>query len=232
MNSTQRRRFERLSRVSAFAAANAADFPETGKGGQAAARLKAVIGEVEQLDTSRVTSLSSQQQATVGKRDERGALRAQLNAISDTAETIGLDHPEVRGAFRWARASVSDQTLLSVARAFAAAALPLKARFIEYDMPTDFLEKLNESISSFEQHTGQQLAVAGARVAAGASLEDALERGEQELERLDTAVSNKYRDDPAKMSAWASARRLERARRHANGGEAMQGQAGDPPAAQ
>ncbi|HJU53061.1 MAG TPA: hypothetical protein VJ715_00760 [Pyrinomonadaceae bacterium] len=220
MNSTQRRRFERLARVSAFAAAHAADFPETSKGGQAAARLNAVIAEVERLDAERVTSASSRQQATVGKRDLRASLRAQLVAISDTAETIGLDHPEVKGSFRWSRASVSDQTLLSLARSFAAAAAPLKARFVEYDMPADFLDRLNASIGSFEQHTGRQTAVAGAAVAAGASLEDALTRGEQQLERFDTAVRNKYRDDPGKMSAWASARRLERARRPTNGDDA------------
>lgn len=216
MNGMQRRRFERLSRVSAYSEANAADFPGTSKGGQAAGRLKTVIGEIEQLDTARVTSVSSGRQATVGKKEGRASLRAQLIAISDTAATISLDHPEFKGGFELSRASVSDQTLLSTARAFAAAAAPLKARFVEYDLPADFLESLNASISSFEQHAGQQTADTGARVAAGAALEDALARGEQELERIDTAVHNKYRDDAAKLAAWASARRLERSRRATN----------------
>lgn len=226
MNSVQRRRFERLSRVGAFMEANAGDFPGTGKGGQAAARLKATIGEVEQFDASRVTSVSSRRQATVGKQEERAALRAQLFAISDTAATIGLDHPEFRGGFDLSRASVSDQTLISTARVFAAAAAPLKARFVEYDLPADFLETLNASIGSFEQYAGQQTADAGARVAAGAALEVALARGEQEVERLDTAVNNRYRDDAAKLAAWASARRLERSRRAHNGDAAQNGGGG------
>ena len=110
MNGTQRRRFERLSRVSAYVETNAADFPETSKGGQAAARLRAVIEEVERLDAARVTSMSSGRQATVGKQEGRAALRAQLFAISDTAATIALDHPEFRGRFELERASISDQT--------------------------------------------------------------------------------------------------------------------------
>ena len=221
MNSTQRRRFERLTRVSAYAAANVEDFPETGKGGQAIARLNAIIEEIQQLDASRVSSVDTLQQATVGKRDQRSALRAQLSAISNTAETIGFDHPEVKGSFRWSGAGVSDQMLLSTARAFATAATPLKARFVEYELPADFLDKLNASIASFEQHMGQQTAGTGARVAARASLEDALARGEQELERFDTAVRNKYRNDRAKSAAWASARRLERAPRTVKGDDSQ-----------
>lgn len=232
MNGIQRRRFERLSRVGAYVEANAADFPGTSKGGQAAGRLKTIIGEIEQLDAARVTSVSSGRQATVGKQEGRASLRAQLVAISDTAATIALDHPEFKGRFELTRASVSDQTLLSTARAFAGTAAPLKARFVEYDLPADFLETLNASIGSFEQNTGQQTADTGARVAAGAALEDALARGEQELERADTAVHNKYRGDAAKLAAWASARRLERSRRASNADAAQSGGGNATPAEQ
>ncbi|HEX8475090.1 MAG TPA: hypothetical protein VF666_13755 [Pyrinomonadaceae bacterium] len=213
MNDKQRRRFERLARVSAFGTANISDFPETSKGREAITRLRDILGEMESLDASRVSSLSAQQQGTTGKRDERTALRAQLIALSDTAATIALDHPEVKGSFQWSRASVSDQTLLATARSFAANAVALKARFIEYDMPADFLEKLNASISNFEQHMNRQTASAGERVATSAALEDRLKRGEQEMERLDTSVRNKYINNPVQLASWESARRLEHARR-------------------
>jgi hypothetical protein len=219
MNDKQRRRFERLARVRAFMAEHAADFPETGKGGQAAARLNAVLSELGALDTSRVASRGERQQATIGRRDERASLRERLTAISDTADTIGLDHPEVKGVFKWSRANVSDQTLLATARAFAASAAPLKSRFVEYDLPADFLDKLNASIEGFDQYITRQTATTGTGVAATASLEGALKRGEEELERLDTSVNNKYREDPARMTAWESARRLERTPRAAKTGD-------------
>lgn len=219
MNDKQRRRFERLARVRAFMAEHAADFPETGKGGQAAARLNSVLVELEALDSARVASKGEKQQASIGRRDERAALREQLTAISDTAETIGLDHPEVKGVFKWSRAGMSDQTLLATARAFAASAAPLKARFIEYDMPANFLERLNASIEDFDQHILRQTATTGSGVAATVSLESTLKRGEVEAERLDTSVRNKFRDDPARMAAWESARRLERTRPTADDGD-------------
>ena len=230
MNGTQRRRLERLVRSVAFAEANAADFPGTSKGGQAVTRMKAAVAEAERLDAARLRSMSSRHQATIGKRDGRASLRAQLVAISDTAAIIALDHSEFRGGFEFPRANVSDQTLLSTARAIAAAAATFEARFVEYDMPADFLEILNASIGSFEQHTGQQTAQTGARIAAVASLEDTLARGELELERFDTAVRNKYREDPAKLAAWASARRLERARRASNSAGEQDGEEVTKPA--
>src|SRR5256714_4580928 len=133
-----------------------------------------------------------------------------MGEISDAAKPIGLDQPEVKDGFKFKGASVSDQTLLATARAAANASLPIKDLFIEYDMAADFHDVLKVKIANFEQYLSRQTAQMGERVAANASLESALRRGEAALERLDTAVRNKYRDDPAKLTAWESARRLER----------------------
>jgi hypothetical protein len=211
MNDRQKRRYERLTRSASFAAERGDSFPANSKGGQALARMNELIEEAAERDTERATNLRTQQQATGSRADGRADLRSQLSAIADTAETIGLDHAEVKGAFARPRAGGNDQSLLSVARSFAAAAAPLKARFVEYDMPADFLERLNTSIDGFEQAIGQQTSGANARVAANASLEDILARAEDELERLDTAIRNKYRNDHATLAAWESARRLEHA---------------------
>lgn len=211
--------------TSAQTPATRAYLKRTGKGGQAAARLHEVLAELEALDTSRVSSRGAKQQATIGRRDERASLRERLRAISDTADTIGLDHPEVKGVFKMSRESISDQTLLATARAFASNAASLKARFIEYDLPADFLDKLNASIVDFDKYILRQTATTGSSVAATASLENALERGDEDVERLDTSVRNKFRDDPARLAAWESARRLERTRRAAETGDA-----GKPPA--
>lgn len=232
MNDTQKRRFERLTRVRDFVRERAAEFPPESKGGQAFVRLNTIIQEAEELDTERATSARVAQQATSGRQDERGALRAQLAAISDTAETIGLDHAEVKGVFQRLRTNVNDQTLLSTARSFAAAALPLKSRFVEYDMPADFLDRLNVSVGKFEESMNRQNVTTSARTTAGAALEDALGRGEQELERLDTSVRNRFRDQTVLLSAWERARRLERPRRtHRDGSQppAEEGTSATPP---
>lgn len=226
MNDSRRRRFERLVRCSDFITANAADFPQESKGRQAAERLAEIIGEIRQYDAERVSGMGAQKQATLGKRGLRASLRAQVKAVSKTNETIALDRPEFRGRFLWSGKSVDDQTLLATARSFAEGAGPHQTLFTEYGLPADFLQKLNTAIGAFEQLIGEQNAGTGARVTAGAALGDAIDRGEQELERMDTAVRNKYRDDPARLAAWESARRLERAPRPEDGGEPAQTQGG------
>jgi len=213
MNDKQRRRFERLAHAANFGETVSASFPETSKGGQALARLTAAVAEAETHATTRATKQRAHQQSTTNRKDARLAVQTQVAAISDTVEAIGLDHPDVRDSFHRPPASSSDQKLLSTARSFAAAALPLKARFIEYDLPADFLERLNESITEFESAIDEQTTGANARLAAGVALEETLKRGEQELEKLDAAVRNKFRDDAAKLAAWESARHMERAPR-------------------
>lgn len=223
MNDSQRRRLERLERARGFGAARAADFPATSKGGQALARLGTLIDEVTALDALRTTHRDEAQQATSSKRDRRESLRAQLSAICDTARVIELDHPELKDAFPRPRANLSDKSLLSVARSFAATAEAHRARFVEYDMEADFVERLNASVEGFDDAAGRQTAGAGARVTAGAELEDALERAEEELARFDAAVRNKLRADAAALTVWERARRLERApARKGAGGDGAQ----------
>jgi hypothetical protein len=219
MNDTQRRRFERGSRVDAFMTSNAADFPATGKGGEAAARLKAELARVASLDVAKATAAGTRQRSSTGRRDLRESLRAQVAAVCDTADVIGLDHPEVKGLFPRTRADNSDQTLIAVARSYAETAAPLKARFVEYELASDFVERLKADADGLEGQIGQQTEGTGARVNTNASIEDALGRVDDTVERLEVVVGNKYRDDPARLAAWESATHLERAPRAKRNGE-------------
>ncbi|HLL70492.1 MAG TPA: hypothetical protein VK363_03615 [Pyrinomonadaceae bacterium] len=213
MNDKQRRRLERLARAARLGNSMNASFPATGKGGQALSRLAAAIDDAEAQATASITNQRLQQKGTGNRKDARRALQSHIASISDTAATIAFDHPEVKDSFRRPRSTPNDQTLLSTARSFAAAALPLKARFIEYDMPADFLERLDQSISDFEGAIDEQTSGESARLAANAALEEAIKRGEQELEKFDTAFRNKFSSDTSKLAAWESARHLERAPR-------------------
>jgi hypothetical protein len=219
MNDKQRRQFERGSRVESFISSNDADFPADGKGGRILAGLKTELANLAALDVTKATSMSRRQQGSAGRRDLRESLRAQVAAIADTAEIISRDYPELKGAFPHMRADRSDLTLIAVARSFVAAALPLKARFVEYDLPPDFIERLGTDADTLEQHMSTQTESTGTRVNTNASIEEALQHVDDAMERLDIIVRNKYRNDPAKVAAWESARHLERAARSKRGGE-------------
>lgn len=220
MNDNQRRRYERGSRVDAFMTANAADFPAGGKGAEAAARLSEELAALAALDVAKAASAGTRRQSSEGRRDLRESLREQVAAVCDTAEIIGREHPEVRGLFPRGRADNSDQTLVAVARSYAEAAPPHKARFVEYEMPADFVERLKADADGLEAQMSRQTERRGTSVSTNASIETALGRVDDLAERLEVVVRNKYRQDPAKLAAWESARRLERAARAKRTGDA------------
>lgn len=211
MNDRQRLRFERLARSRDYATTQNASFPANSVGGKALAGLNTKIAEIEDLDAARNTNQRTIQHSTSSKRDTREAINDMVAAISTTAATAALDFPEFKDKFRRPRTNLSDQNLLGTARSFAADALPHKARFIEYDMPPDFLDRLNELIADFEQAINQQNVGKGGRRANIAAINAALDTAEQDLERLDTAMRNKFANDAAVLAAWESARRLQNA---------------------
>ena len=210
MNDKQRRRHERLVRVNDFGTLRVADFAAESKGGMALERLGQLLPQIESKDSSSFTNQRVVQQASARRKGARASLRTQLATISDAAETIGKDHEEVRDKFRRPRHNSNDRTLLGVARSVAAEAATFKALFLEYEMPADFIDRLNESIDELAQAIEQQNIGEAAQRAASGSVEQLLTEAEDQMERFDTAVRIKYLNDMASIKVWESARHLER----------------------
>jgi plasmid stability protein len=192
-------------------AATQGNFPPTSAGGKAIAGITIKLNEINNLETQRNINLRAAQQGTSKRSEARDALRAWLTTISNTAATIALDFPDVKDKFRIPRTNVNDQNLLGVARSFITEATPLKARFIEYDLPADFLSQFSAVIADFEQSINQQNTGKSGRSSTGLATDVTLAAAEQDLERLDTAMRNKFAGDAATLAAWESARRLQSA---------------------
>ena len=219
MNSVINRTYEMFVRVQTVAAARAASVPAESLGGETVAELKKVIEELTEAATTQTSGLSSVQRATAERLAAREALRESMQAIARTARVMAIDMPGLENKFRLPR-SGSDPALLQTARAFAADALPLKAEFLRHEMHASFLEDFKEDIADLERAMGQQNTGRGAHVSATASVETAAERGMNAVRKLDAIVRNKFRDDPATLAAWESARHIEstpRTRRRSNG---------------
>lgn len=221
LNDKQRRIIERGARVSAFGTANAADFPANGRGGELFSKLSAELANLDTLEVVKATSVSTRQQGSAGRRDLRESLRAQVAAVSDTARVIATEHAELKGKFQYSRTDRGDRSLIAVAHSFAEAAPPFKTLFVAYELPADFIERMNADASALEQQMVLQTQGVGARVTTNASIDQGLERIDDYVDKLDVIVHNKYREDPAKLAAWESARRLERAARAKRNGGAQ-----------
>ena len=219
MNSVVNRMYEMFVRVDAFASERAASFPANTLGGEMVAELKEVIQTLTGAITSQTTGLSSAQRATAERMAAREALRESMKAIARTARAMALDTPGLENKFRLPR-SGSDSALRQTARAFAADAVALKAEFLRHEFPPTFIEDFESDIEDLERAMDGQNTGRDAHVFATASVDSTAERGMNAVRRLDAIVRNKFRDDPATLAAWESARHVEspsRSRRRTNG---------------
>jgi hypothetical protein len=225
MNNGQRRRNERGQRVDVHMDAAAEDFPADSKGGTLAARLKELLPQIAALELARAANTSKRRQGTEGRDGARTKLRQMIKTAWDTYNTITLDHPETKGLLESPSKIKNDQALVTTARAYADTAATLAGLFAEYGLTAAFFNDMKAQADSLESHAALQNAGVGAGVDTTAATEETLRQMDEVVERLDTVVRNKYRDDPAKLAAWQSACRLERAPRS----KAEDGDAPPPP---
>jgi hypothetical protein len=208
MTGVDTRRYEMLVRVRDFGTTYADRFPPSSLGGQAFATVKAAVDSLSQHAVSLMSGRGSAREGTTSKAVAREALRDGLDAITRTARAMALDSPGIDDKFRPPRGS-NDQTLLNAARAFARDAVPLVPQFVAHDMPSDFLEDLDEDIKDFESAIRDREAGKDMNVAARASIETSMEAGLDAIRRLDAVVPNRLRDDGAAVAVWERARRIE-----------------------
>jgi hypothetical protein len=148
--------------------------------------------------------------------------------IRRTARSMDHEHPGLYAKFR-IPPDLSATELLGIAEHFATEAAPFKTNFIAYGLPETFLEDLNEQIAEVREALADQTAGTRTRVTATAGIRETLDSAFIALRRVDPIVRNVFRDQPAKLAAWASARHLERApRKNRSGGGGSEG--GTPPA--
>lgn len=213
MKDTQRFKAEMFMRVSELGVNQGAIFSLASLGGRLFADLSALIIDINSQAAKQSSGLSSAEQGTTTKSEARENLSEDLEAISRTARAAAEEIPGVSDKFRRPSASISDQGLIAVANAAAADAPPFQAKFVEYGLPADFLEDLLADIIAFQAAINAQATGRRQHVTATAALDELIERGMVIVRRLDAIVRNTFRDDPAMLAAWVSARHVERSPR-------------------
>ena len=212
MNDRQTKRLQMLARVDALGDALANDFAANSVGKQLFTNLKTAITEVEGHAATEASGHTSARHGTGTRAQAREALREDLEAISRTARAMADDVPGVLNKFPTPPRD-NDQNLINTARSFLADATPCKAQFIAHELPEDFLEDLSADIDAFDAAITNQSSGVGDHVAAGAALDDALDRGAVIMRKLDAIIKNKYVNRPDVLAEWTSASHVERAPR-------------------
>ncbi|HJQ30704.1 MAG TPA: hypothetical protein VJ866_00915 [Pyrinomonadaceae bacterium] len=214
MSDKHRRHHERGQRVRLHMTTSETDFPPGSKPFILANDLEGMLADADAHEVTRVDNKRKRKQGTEARDAARTALRRMLKTTSDTAEPLTLDHPEMKGVFNPQIRKDNDQDLIAAARSAANAAAQYAAFFTESGLPPAFFDQMRAKADDIEIAIAQQTEAVNAGVRATAALEDLYRRMDELIDRLDPIVRNKYAGDPAKLAAWESASRLERAPRH------------------
>lgn len=169
--------------------------------------LNALISEIDTHAGEQAAGTRVAKQSSTTKAAAREKLRADLAAINRTVRTMELDTPGIADQFRMPKRT--DAALVAAARAFLINAAPLKAAFIKYEMPADFLEELQADLIAFEECTNRQNVSRERHVGATASIQELLARGLKIVKQLDTLIQNKFEENRSLIAVWRSASRTE-----------------------
>jgi ABC-type uncharacterized transport system auxiliary subunit len=106
--------------------------------------------------------------------------------------------------------NLPDAALLALARSFATQSAQYEAQFIKRGLDKDFIVHLQAAITAFEASLTPAESSSDAKVEAPARLGEAVRRGMIARNILKGILKVKYKNNPARMRAWASASHLER----------------------
>jgi hypothetical protein len=211
----------RAERVKTFGLENTADFAPGGKAQGHFTNITTLLGQLGQAK-------AGQQPARVGKSTLFDHLHLDLLNISRTAQQIGKNDSTFAFSTYLLPANTSDTAEFNHAEAVLklleeqpaddaptkAAKATLRARFIAYELPADFVAHLradHDAIANADQHNEAENLDG---VENTALIDQLLGKIGNEVAELDTLMHNKYNGQPAKLAAWISASHVERAPRH------------------
>ena len=214
MTDAEIRRLEMFIRARQYGRTRDTSFPADSRGRELLTELDATIAELENHTAAQSAGTRAAMQGTTLKASARAGLREDLEAITHTARSMSHAVPGIEEKFRLPR-TTGDQAWLAAARAFAAEIVPLKAEFIRRGLPADFVEDLQADVQAFADSIDTKAQKSGARVAATAAIDAAVERGTNAVRELDAIVRNIFRNDAAALAEWTSASHTVRASRRA-----------------
>jgi hypothetical protein len=217
MNDRDQRRYDRALRVQTFGRENAADFTA---GSKAPGHFTAIDALIAQLDRAK----AAQRPDRVSKASLLDGLRLDLKNIARTARAIETTEPGFAAVYRLpddpteaglttladaVLGRLEDQTADSAAVKTAKGAL--RARFVAYELPGDFVTDLRADRDAITAANRVNQGENQEGVESTALIGELLGKVNDEVVQLDTIMHNKYARQPEKLRGWQSASRVERA---------------------
>ena len=209
MDRIQSRQYEMLRRVNTFGEQHKDLFPADSPAGRAFETVGVAVTELARHAAAKASSVRG---GRLVKATTRTELVRRLAEIVRSARVISKSEPGFGDPFHMPEPR-SDQALVTTARVFITAGEAAKARFLQYEMPADFVDNLRAVVDRFEAATKTREAGKDGTTQARAGIEAALSSGLDAARTLDVIVANRLSGDPTMLQVWERGRRVDAVRR-------------------
>ena len=215
MNDLEKRYLDRFKRVRDFNAAHDGLFPVGTLARDLFENIGGVVNDLEGFATTQAAGRSAARQGTVSKAVAKDAIHEDFGILRRTARSMSGAMPGVVEMFNIPQGQ-DGQELVNTVRAALPTAEALKSEFLRREVPARVFQDLPANIAAYEAAVTDQNIGRDESLTAGASIDAAIDRGNEALRQLDPIVRNKLHNNSAMLAAWLSAKRLERAPRRNN----------------
>lgn len=132
-----------------------------------------------------------------------------MKHISRTARALAIDNPGLDRLFSVPDGK-NDQKLAAAAREFVREAAKFQADLTGYGLPTNFVAALTDDIEALEDLLTQGSGSRGDQAEATALIDEKIGTAMDIVRRLDAIARNIYRNNPARLAKWTTARHVRR----------------------
>lgn len=212
MKISQKRQLDRFKRSIDFVENHAKDFAPNSKALAAQEQLKDVIARAESNAPEHNPTKTGRRPYRSDKLAALNALRAELSRISRTASLVAAVDEGFKNTFQMPDKRRKDE-LASAARHFVKEFPKVSAKFKQFEMDADDINKLKAALESYESVQAQPPAKPARTPRAAASANPLINEGIELVDALDVMIGNKYNGQDEVIDEWKEASALEVTRR-------------------
>ncbi|MEO7933180.1 MAG: hypothetical protein ABIT76_08495 [Chthoniobacterales bacterium] len=221
MNDRETARYDMFGRAATFGIDNSGDFAP---GSKALGHFANIARIIKELDLAKAGQLGGGVTAHSVRID---GLRLDVRNIARTADAIDQDEPGFADHFPYP-ATGSQRDLITTADAYLkklapavfpavdtpaelAAKTALAAKFIDHELPADFVQNLMDDRAAIDGAKDEVESDDIEGVENTGAVGRLIREGMKEVNYLDAIMNNKYTRNPDKLRAWKSASHIARA---------------------
>lgn len=204
MNKSQRYRYEMFGRVSGFGADHQDLFPEPSTAREWFKQVAAAVAAIDGYLKQRVLARTEARRV---KAATRVAVYEYMKTIAHVARRIVRGESGENPFAMPGRRTI--QAVLSTARAFVDEATKRQEQFVRYGLPPAAIGEFQALVDTLQRAAMTKQTSRTSRDEVQAAIQSTLEHGLEVIRDLDAAVAVATREDPVRLAAWRTARRIE-----------------------